>query len=250
MNTRQDLKASGGTSIAGGEYASVRVSGALKVSGTLDCEELHASGAVKVSDNLRCSGRIAASGAVKVEGSVSSGSIGSSGALVAGGDVTVTGELHSSGSLTSGAKLSADVLKTSGVCRCGGDIHVRELATSGQLAVDGGVEAERFRSSGKLDIPELLNAEEIDISISAACAVGDIGGSRITVRKGWFGFAFGNPSLTVESIEGDTVELEYTKAATVRGRTVRIGAGCEIGRVEYSETISVEGGAVGEQVKL
>ena len=62
MNTRQDLKASGGTSIAGGEYASVRVSGALKVSGTLDCEELHASGAVKVSDNLRCSGRIAASG--------------------------------------------------------------------------------------------------------------------------------------------------------------------------------------------
>lgn len=233
MNTRQDLKASGGINIAGGEYASVRVSGALKVSGTLDCEELHASGAVKVSDNLRCSG-----------------SIGSSGALVAGGDVTVTGELHSSGSLTSGAKLSADVLKTSGVCRCGGDIHVRELATSGQLAVDGGVEAERFRSSGKLDIHELLNAEEIDISISTACAVGDIGGSRITVRKGWFGFAFGNPRLTVESIEGDTVELEYTKAATVRGRTVRIGAGCEIGRVEYSETISVEGGAVGEQVKL
>ena len=249
MNTRQDLKASGGTSIAGGEYASVRVSGALKVNGTLDCEELHASGGTKIAGDLRCSGRISASGALKVEGSVSSSSIGSSGALVAGGDVAVTGELHTSGSLTSGAKLSADVLKTSGVCRCN-EIHVRELATSGQLAVDGGVEAERFRSSGKLDIRELLNAEEIDISISAACAVGDIGGSRITVRKGWFGIAFGHPRLTVESIEGDTVELEYTKAATVRARTVRIGAGCEIGRVEYSETISVEGGTVGEQVKL
>lgn len=250
MNTRQDLKASGGTSVVGGEYGIVRVSGALKVNGPLDCEELHASGGTKVAGDLRCSGRISASGALKVEGSVSSGSIGSSGALVAGGDVTVTGELHTSGSLTCGTKLNADVLKASGVCRCGGDIHVRELATSGQLAASGGVEAESFRSSGKLDIRGLLNAEEIDISISATCAVGDIGGSRITVRKGWFGFTFGNPRLTVESIEGDTVELEYTKAATVRGRTVRIGAGCEIGRVEYSETISVDGGTVGEQVKL
>ena len=48
MNGRQDLKSSGGMKIVGGEYGMVRVSGALKVEGTLDCEEMHASGAVKV----------------------------------------------------------------------------------------------------------------------------------------------------------------------------------------------------------
>ena len=251
MNERQDLKTSGGMSIAGGAYQNVRVSGALKVNGSLDCEELHASGAVKVAGELRCAGKISASGAVRVAGGLEGGCIGASGALEVGTDLCVKGALHTSGSLRCGGKLSADELKASGSCRCAGDIHVRELTASGRLEAEGGVEAERFRSSGKVEIRGLLNAEEIDISICADNEISDIGGSKIVVRKGWVGFSFSTPHLSVKSIEGDTVELELTRAEVVRGRNVRIGTGCKIGRVEYTETLTVEGsGCVSEQVKL
>ena len=250
MNERKDLKTSGGMHISGGEYQDVRVSGALTVDGTLDCETLSASGAVKVAGDLHCVGRLEASGAVKAAGSVSSGSIKTSGALAAGRGLTVQGELRSSGSVSCGGRLSADILKTSGSCQCGGDVHVREMVSSGQLTVDGGVEAERFSSSGRVEIRGLLNAEEIDLGICADNTVGDIGGSRITVRKDWVGISFHKPRLTVKSIEGDTVELELTKAEVVRGRFVRIGPGCEIARVEYTGDLTVEGGAVQEQVKV
>lgn len=250
MNGRQDLKSSGGMKIAGGEYGMVRVSGALKVEGTLDCEEMHASGAVKTGDDLRCAGKLSASGAVRAAGSIQSGCIAASGALEAGGELSCKGALHNSGSLSCGGKLTADEVKASGACRCGGDVRVRELVTSGRFEAANGVEAERFRSSGKLEIKGLLNAEEVDISLCTNSSIGDIGGSRIRVRRDCsFGISFGKPHLDVKSIEGDTVELELTNAEVVRGRFVRIGAGCNIGRVEYTEDLTVEGGTVREQVK-
>ena len=49
-------------------------------------------------------------------------------------------------------------------------------------------------------------------------------------------------------IEGDDVDLEYTEADVVRGRRVRIGEGCSIGRVEYSESLDAWDGTVGESV--
>ena len=58
------------------------------------------------------------------------------------------------------------------------------------------------------------------------------------------------PESTRPAREGDTVELELTKAEVVRGRFVRIGPGCEIARVEYTGDLTVEGGAVQEQVKV
>lgn len=251
MNGRQNLKTSGGMHISGGEYGSVCVSGALKVEETLDCEELHSSGAMKVVRDLRCAGKISASGSVKVGGSIHSGAVSTSGAFAVGGDLICESVLHSSGGLNCGGKLAAQELKNSGVCRCEGEIHVGTLVTTGKLEAAEGVEAERFRSSGRVEIRGLLNAEEVEISLATGNRIGDIGGSRIIVRNDCHGFSFTMPSLTVKSIEGDTVELEATTAEVVRGRFVRIGRDCEIGRVEYTEDLTVEGGGtVREQVKV
>ena len=52
----------------------------------------------------------------------------------------------------------------------------------------------------------------------------------------------------VADSEGDDVVLEYTQADVVRGRRVRIGEGCSIGRVEYSESLDAWDGTVGESV--
>ena len=48
MNEHIDMKISGSSSMPGGEYRRVSISGAGKVQGSLKCEELHCSGAAKV----------------------------------------------------------------------------------------------------------------------------------------------------------------------------------------------------------
>jgi hypothetical protein len=61
---------------------------------------------------------------------------------------------------------------------------------------------------------------------------------------------FATGSLTAETIEGDTVDLEATEAQVVRGKVVRIGPGCRIGWVEYTDSLEVHPEAeVGERVE-
>ncbi|MCL6576409.1 hypothetical protein [Kyrpidia sp.] len=42
----------------------------------------------------------------------------------------------------------------------------------------------------------------------------------------------------METIEGDDIYLENTRARVVRGTRVQIGPGCQIGLLEYSEDFS------------
>ena len=54
MNEHIDMKISGSSTMPGGEYGSVSISGAGKVNGSLKCEELHCSGAAKVQGDVDC----------------------------------------------------------------------------------------------------------------------------------------------------------------------------------------------------
>ena len=83
--------------------------------------------------------------------------------------------------------------------------------------------------------------------------IGSIGGGSIRIYKptqvSLLGLFHGSVSCAqVGDIEGDDVDLEYTQADVVRGRRVRIGEGCSIGRVEYSESLDAWDGTVGESV--
>jgi len=46
--------------------------------------------------------------------------------------------------------------------------------------------------------------------------------------------------LVVETVEGDEVFLENTRADVVRGSKVTIGRGCRVKRVEYAESLEVD----------
>lgn len=250
MNGRENLKCSGATTVAGGVYDQVSTSGALRSSGSIDCMSLHSSGATKIAGDLICAGEVSGSGAIRVNGRIQTGSLHSSGSVHAEAGLICAGEARLNGGLGCGGDIHADCLRCNGSAMSAGVVRVREAHVSGKLEA-AGVEAEIFRSSGKLMIRGLLNAEDAELSIGGRIEVGDIGGSRIVVhRERVIGFSFSRPELCVKSIEGDTIELEYTKAQVVRGRYVRIGAGCEIGRVEYSEDLTVEGGKVAQEVKL
>ena len=57
MNEHIDMKISGSSTMPGGEYGSVSISGAGKVQGSLKCEEMHCSGAASVQGVVDCAFR-------------------------------------------------------------------------------------------------------------------------------------------------------------------------------------------------
>ena len=83
MNEHIDMKISGSSSMPGGEYRRVSISGAGKVQGSLKCEELHCSGASNVQGDVDCAGELCTSGAGKMAGSVRCGSLTASGTFSA-----------------------------------------------------------------------------------------------------------------------------------------------------------------------
>lgn len=140
MNEHIDMKISGSSSMPGGEYRRVSISGAGKVQGSLKCEEMHCSGASNVQGDVDCAGELCTSGAGKVAGSVRCGSLTSSGSFSAQ-SVQVEGLASVSGSLRTERALTADELRASGSLEAG-SVHCRALRSSGACRVSGDVEAE------------------------------------------------------------------------------------------------------------
>lgn len=247
MNEHIDMKISGSSSMPGGEYRRVSISGAGKVQGSLKCEELHCSGAAKVQGDVDCAGELHTSGAAKVFGSARCGSLSSSGAFSAQ-SVQVEGLASVSGSLRTEQALTADELRASGSLEAG-SVHCRAFRTSGSCRVSGDVEAETAVLFGAVEIGGLLNAETVEISANPAVHINAIGGGTIRVLQKdtttFLGLFHTTPGRArIGSIEGDNIELENVEAEIVRGKYVRIGHGCRIGTVEYGENLEAEPGTV------
>lgn len=248
---KQDYHCSGSGAITGGEYGEIRVSGGAKMTGDVQCDRLHVSGGLKAANDLNC-GEMHVSGSLKVEGRLSAETAKISGEVKAEKGIAISGSLSLSGSLKTEGNAELGEAGISGGATVEGKINAKDLNVSGGLKCGSDVSAETFNCSGKIEIPGLLNAEKIEISISSRCEVGDIGCTSLTVKKGYVGFSFGSgkPCLKVRSIEGDTICLENTEAEVVCGKNVTVGKHCKIGRVEYSETLNlVDGGKVEEQVR-
>lgn len=253
MSETIDMKISGSSTMPGGEYDRVSISGSGKVQGDLRCQSLGCSGSARVQGDVDCAGEVRSSGSSKVTGSIACESISCSGAVKCEGSIQAQGRVHSSGALKVGGSLEGGEVDVSG-CLEAADIRCQELRCSGVLNASGGVEAETARISGVANIPGLLNAETVEIAADHGIRTGSIGGGSIRIyqpqQKSLLGLFRSSCSCArVGDIEGDDVDLEYTQADVVRGRRVRIGEGCSIGRVEYSESLDAAPDTVGEAVK-
>ncbi len=126
----------------------------------------------------------------------------------------------------------------------GGKLAAEHLDVKGGFKVKGDSTAETFSSKGAFSVAGLLNAGNVEIVLYGPCRAKEIGGETINVRKGT-AFRLGrlinsilfsldlNGGLSTDTIEGDDIYLEDTKAKAVRGNNVTIGQGCDIGLVEY-----------------
>lgn len=147
-------------------------------------------------------------------------------------------------------------MNVAGFSSFGGGVKADDIFISGKVGIEGDCETETFRSEGKCKIGGLLNADEVSMKLAAGEShVKEIGCRHLKVmsRKSVLTRfkLMPAPVLTAELIEGDIIDLADTNAQTVRGKTVRIGAGCIIETVEYSGDFTCDPSAsVNKVVKI
>jgi cytoskeletal protein CcmA (bactofilin family) len=200
-----NLKINGQSSAAGGKYNAVIINGEGRIEGDLDCINLKINGKCSMNGNLKAD------------------------------SVNVNGEASIKGDL------EARKAKIHGTADIDGNLSVDKAETYGIISVDGDCNAEIFKIGGTFTIEGLLNAGELEITLYGSSRASEIGGEKITVkRKGKYDL-LGLKSMiigrgkgfTVETIEGDDIYLEDTKAKVVRVNNIELGPGCEIELVEY-----------------
>lgn len=243
MNIHQ----SGSVKISKGEYEEIKVSGSTKIEGPVRCQKLRSSGSLRATGLLDCSGEIRASGSSKFD-EVKSGDLKLSGASNAQGDVRVKGEVKQSGAFNIGGCLSAEIVDASGALSVAGDLEAGTCKLSGSVEVGGLINANTLKvRMGNDSSARAIGGETITIGKSADSN----NGSFVSAIKSLFSFVGSSGQFTVtETIEGDDITLEFVTCPEVSGKVVRIGKGCQIGRVNYQESLEVsEEAQVGEQVK-
>jgi len=234
-----DFCFAGAGTLPGGQYRWLTFSGTGRLTGDITCASLKSSGSVQGEGSIECAGEIKSSGSIRCKGDLSAAVLKTSGAVWVGGSFR-GGSMNVSGAVT-----------------VGGDIHAEEIKTGGAITAGGNCEAEVLQSAGRLEIAGLLNADDIRIHLEGAeSTVSSIGCGKISVIRRGIGGLFADLGikgaggyLVTDTIEGDEIHLENTKAKIVRGRDVYIGGGCEIERVEYTNKCEVSDNAtVGETV--
>ncbi|WP_028551452.1 hypothetical protein [Paenibacillus sp. UNC451MF] len=223
QHKEQDLVIAGSGSSGGGSFRNVKIDGFGNLLSDTDCMDFEINGKGGVKGHLYAKAA-AISGSCHIDGNVEVEKFKVSGEVKVDGDLTY-GELECSGSTRVKGSVTGD--------------HVR---VEGGFHIDGDSEAETFTVQGVFQIGGLLNAGNVDITMYGPCRAQEIGGEKITVRRSGlksllnpFLPKFVAKQLTVDTIEGDEIELEYTTAKMVRGSRITIGPGCIIDRVEYKQ---------------
>ena len=227
-NRINDLKINGNGTSTGGLFRSIKINGNGNIKGDTDTLDLKVNGLGDFYGNVKiATGKIAGKGSV----------LGNINAQV----LNVNGLLDVSGNLT------VSDFNSNGQVEIGGKVSTENLVNRGILKVEGDCNSETFKSEGLFKIKGLLNSGTIEILLHHTSFAKEIGGDHINVRKGGsfeiksfikslFPAFEMNLNLNTDSIEGDEIYLEYTKAKVVRGNNVNIGPGCEIDLVEYKNS--------------
>lgn len=225
----KDLKINGIGQVVGGTYGKIVADGLATLNGDVVCNSLTSNGTLKVKNSVEA-GKLRSNGTASVSGSVRGGELRVDGSMKVDGNLQF-GKIDINGMLTLGGGVSAEHAKVDGGIKVGENAEFETLKVHGLIRVNG-----------------MINAGELEILLEGSSQAREIGGERIVVRQKQSSprrlLSLITPSLaaklTADSIEGDLVELEETRARIVRGDAVKIGPGCEIERVEYKRHCEID----------
>ncbi len=233
----------------------VTITGTGSINGC-NCEVFKASGAAKVKGDMNAD-EASISGATKVTGNAKVGRLGASGSLKIGGD-TEAKSLDLSGATKFNGKVKTDEIDSSGSTKFNGDVEAKDFVSSGSMKAKN-VISDVFTASGGFKISGTLKGEEISLKPAGDCKVNKIEGGDILVEtKSSSGvlsgllssIGSGSGTLKSETIKGDDIYLENTRADLVQGDDVKIGPGCKIGRVKAKNLKVHESSTVDEKEQI
>lgn len=222
MANGQNLIINGSGSYSGGIYDKVVIRGEGTIVNDIEGSIFKTYGTSEMSANVKANS-MRVFGETEIEGTLSSNK------CLVMGTMSVKG------------KSKINECKIRGMFDAGSHLNGIKADIKGSIAVDGDVEFDTFYSIGSFEVKGLLSADSITIKLrNCRSTAEEIGGGKITVKRKAFRIPFVNDegSLTAKVIEGDQIYLENTEAKIVRGNTVKIGPGCTIGQVEYSDDFS------------
>lgn len=274
----------GAGKVTGGVYESVRIAGSGKIDGDVEAKTITTAGSCKIEGNAKAE-EFSTAGTCKVTGAVAAGEMKTAGVCTVSGDVTAD-LFKCSGSQKIGGRLSANYARIAGHCEVGGDVEADKFLSEGAFQIGGLLSADEIdiRLGGNCHASEIggerirvrrrheghggMSQESklkhgleqvgekldrfgerfgIEINIDSERLSQELSrlGERIRIDFG------GSGVLTTDLIEGDEIDLSWTEAGLVRGKRVKIGKGCRIKRVEYSESLEVAAeGEVAERSEL
>jgi len=224
ISVKPDLVISGIGQASGGQYNDAKIEGMARVSGDLECSDMLVNGTMRASGNIT-SQSLSIQGMSNIAGKLEAARI------------------HIEGTIKIGGRVAFATMNVQGTIQSKRSMNGEEIRLEGLLKTGGDCEAERFIARGGFKIAGLLNAGQIDIRLFGGSSAQEIGGETIEIRReaqgnflhrlfSYIYHSFSN-TLNVDTIEGDDIYLEYTRARTVRGNNVTIGPGCRIDKVEY-----------------
>lgn len=233
---RYDAKISGDGTLPGGNYKNVVINGAGTVDGDLEGAAVKINGAGTLHGDVKAE-TIVVNGAGTIDGSVQATRF----------DVNGQADVHGG--------VGVSQVRVRGTVAIDGGVRSHETDVRGEIRVGGDLDADSLTGEGRFTVSGLVNAGLIDWRLHGKSGAREIGGERIVIGEptGFTRFVsfFVDQRLVTDSIEGDTLDLEWVKAKVVRGGNIRLGVGCEVDLVEYSGTLTSEAGAqVKEERKI
>ena len=197
-----DMRIAGRGKIPAGEYRHIKLSGSTQLLGAVRCLSFRATGRSK-GEQIECTECFKASGSSAFSNGVKAAQVCAAGSLICGGDL----------------------------------IASERLSVSGSLKVSGNIEAKELKICGGLRCEGLLNAEHIELGADKTMTVGSVSGGDILMHRNRFSVIPKRGVSVSRSIEGDELTLSHVSCPRVTGRVVRIGKGCRIDLVQYSESL-------------
>ena len=220
---KNNLNIFGSGSSGGGEFHKVKINGEGTITDNIECTEFKIHGEGTVLGNFK-GDLLSVHGNAEIKERIESKEIRVYGALAAKGDV------------------ASESTKIRGSLDIEGSTKMGLSDIKGTLSVKNDCESERFYFDGSFRVGGLLSADDMKLEMrNGESRADEIGGEHIVIkRKSTFLGLYKSPGmLLVESIEGDRIYAEYTKAKIVRGKNIEIGPGCEIEILEYQDDLKL-----------
>ncbi len=173
------------------------VVGVASIGGKLTAVQFRSDGLLDVEGEVNVSDLLRVFGSFRTSGPVNAGDLIAEGSILAGAQVTLRRTGQWSGFLEGTKGLSADVVRFNGGLRLTGDLEAREVW-------------------GALGAPSRVAA---------------IRAERVVVRQRRWRLG-SRGMLSVDRIEGQSVELEGVECEYVRAPRVVVGRGCHLSRVD------------------